>query len=146
MLIKEYIKYLIKEELNKTEKTEKDLEVFLKMIVPNLIQHCMIRTNSVKVCGYISEDFNKLALEAGFNSRVVAHSRHIINIVRLQEGDYEVDLSNIQFQFSEDNVEKYNDEAGKDIYSYHGEAMETQRLLDIVKTDPFKAIKVTKLV
>jgi len=146
MLIKEYIKLLIKEELNKTDKTEKDLELFLKTVVPNLIQHCMIRTNSVKVCGYISEDFNKLALDAGFDSRVMSNSRHFTNLVRLVDGDYEVDLSNIQFQFSEDNVEKYNDEAGKDIYSYHGETMETQRLLDIVKTDPFKAIKVTKLV
>jgi len=156
-IIKEYVDFLVKESFEEQLRTKEDFDDFIKVVVPKLVNKHMLQGNAVKVCSGISPEFENIARQNGFNVDIVHLPGHVINYVHLADGTYKVDLSAIQFEWCQKNIEDYEDELyfsakerGEQIdspfkFTSAAEKRELKRLLDIVKADPMRAIKIEKV-
>jgi hypothetical protein len=115
--------------------TSSDLESFLAKSVPYFTYRYLIEAGSLRQCGSISDAFATVAKDAGFEAYVSSRPGHFLNVVKTNDGVFEVDLSAIQFEFDR-HAARESDEA---------EDREMTRLMKIIAEDPFRAIKVRRI-
>ena len=113
-----------------TTKTSEDLTRFLHEIVPGLVAQYLIQAGSVRQCGSISDAFATIAKDRGFDAYVTSRPGHFLNVVRVSDGVFEIDMSAIQFEH--DHMAPDPDE-------------EVERLLRVVAEDPYRAMKVRRI-
>lgn len=123
-------------------KTKADLDTWLDESVPVLVYNQILCARSVKACSGISPAFVVASRERGFDAYIKRKPGHVVAVVHVKEGWFEVDLSFIQFEAAELADQFASEHDPKDPY---GERRARAALLDRVEADPFATIKVTDL-
>jgi hypothetical protein len=113
-----------------TGKTTQDLNQFLHAMVPGLVAQYLIQAGSVRQCGSISDAFATIAKDHGFDAYVTSRPGHFFNVVRVDDGIFEIDMSAIQFEHD---------------WQASDPDEEVDRLLRILARDPYRAMKVRRI-
>lgn len=106
----------------------------IRAAVPVLIRKYMINSRAVKVCGGISRAFEAEMKRIGVPTVTSSRPGHFYNLVATGSTVIMVDLSAIQFECKPD-YDAYDD-------FFEAESVDVERLLDLVKADPFRAVKI----
>lgn len=112
-------------------KNTADLAAFLREETPAIVwRYLLDQGGGLRQCGSISDAFGAIAQDAGFDAYVSGRTGHFYNVVRVDDGVFEVDMSAIQFEY--DALAPNDDE-------------EVERLMGVIARDPFRAIKVKRI-
>ena len=118
-------------------KTKANLAELVWEVGPPLVSKHIVETRHVQACSAISADFAAVARAEGFEAKTVRRNNHTVVIVMTAEGAIEVDLSAIQFEFKPDQSGRMD--------PVQAHAVEMARIIEIVKADPFKTIRLKEL-